>query len=149
MIKYIKGDLLNTDATCIVHGCNCQGRMASGVAKVIREKYPEVYNAYLELYTNLGNKLPLGYTQMIVTHDTKLIFNAMTQEFYGRDGKRYIDYEAIRSCLRMIDVDYEIPYRTKIAMPKIGAGLGGGNWKIIEQIINEELKDYEVLVYEL
>jgi O-acetyl-ADP-ribose deacetylase (regulator of RNase III) len=121
--------------------------MASGVAKVMREKYPEVYTAYANLHEYSG--LSLGHTQMVITHDMKLVFNAMTQEYYGRDGKQYVSYEAIRSCLRMIDVDYEIPYRTKIALPKIGAGLGGGDWNIIEQIINEELKDYEVLIYEL
>lgn len=32
-------------------------------------------------------------------------------------------------------------------MPKIGAGLAGGNWDIIEQIINEEIGDVEVRVY--
>lgn len=32
----------------------------------------------------------------------------------------------------------------KIGLPLIGAGLAGGNWKVIEQIIKEELEDHEV-----
>lgn len=34
-------------------------------------------------------------------------------------------------------------------MPKIGAGLGGGNWEVIEAIINHRLKDHNVTVWEL
>lgn len=32
-------------------------------------------------------------------------------------------------------------------MPKIGAGLAGGNWEIIEKIINEESIGTEIRVY--
>lgn len=38
-IKYIKGSLLDTDAKIIVHGCNCQGVMGSGVAKQLKKNY--------------------------------------------------------------------------------------------------------------
>ncbi len=36
--KYIKGNLLDHDGP-IAHGVNCQGKMNSGVAKAIRDKY--------------------------------------------------------------------------------------------------------------
>lgn len=35
------------------------------------------------------------------------------------------------------------------AIPKIGAGLAGGNWEIISEIIKEESGSTEVRVYEL
>lgn len=57
MIRYIKGDLLETDAPVIVHGCNCQGVMGSGVAKQIKEKYFTVYEIYRKIYENQGLEL--------------------------------------------------------------------------------------------
>ena len=38
-----------------------------------------------------------------------------------------------------------------VQMPKMGCGLAGGDWKIIEKIIIEELcsNDIEVTIYEL
>jgi hypothetical protein len=42
MVKIVKGDLLKSDCQYIAHGVNCQGVMNSGIAKQIRDKYPEV-----------------------------------------------------------------------------------------------------------
>ena len=43
MIEYVRGDLLNVRDGLILHGVNCQRKMNAGIAKQIREKYPEVY----------------------------------------------------------------------------------------------------------
>lgn len=37
----------------------------------------------------------------------------------------------------------------KIGLPKIGAGLGGGDWAVIEEIINNVFDGYDVTVYEI
>lgn len=42
MIKHIKGDIFQSSADVILHQVNCQGVMGSGVAKQVREKYPDV-----------------------------------------------------------------------------------------------------------
>lgn len=47
-VQIIDGDLFQTNAKYICHQVNCQARMGSGVAKQVRAKYPEVYNAYGE-----------------------------------------------------------------------------------------------------
>ena len=46
MIKHIKGNIFEQNADVICHQVNCQGVMASGVAKQVREKYPWVYATY-------------------------------------------------------------------------------------------------------
>lgn len=43
-IKFIEGNLLDSTTDIICHQVNCQGKMSSGVAKAIREKYPKVYD---------------------------------------------------------------------------------------------------------
>lgn len=147
MIRYIKGDLFETDAPIIVHGCNCQGVMCSGVAKQVKEKYPEAYNVYKETETDIG--LELGDAHLIETNG-KIFINLLTQEFYGRDENTvYVDYDAVWSALKLIPTLLEEYGFKTIAMPKIGCGLGNGDWNIVSKIIEEELSDFEVLVYEL
>ena len=45
MIKVINGDLFNSTARFIVHQVNCQGKMGSGVALQVKQKFflPQMY----------------------------------------------------------------------------------------------------------
>ena len=45
-IRFVTGDLFSTDAKYICHQVNCQGKMGSGVAKQVREKFPMVFENY-------------------------------------------------------------------------------------------------------
>ena len=46
MIKVINGDLFSSTARFIVHQVNCQGKMGSGVALQVKQKFPHVYDEY-------------------------------------------------------------------------------------------------------
>ena len=147
-IEYIKGDLFKTEIKYIVHGCNAQGVMGSGVAKIIREQYPEAYDEYRKMYVSATDKglssLPLGDV-IWAESNGKWIGNAITQKFYGRDGQRYVSYDAVARAMWEINKFCPGP----VAMPKVGTGLGGGDWNVIAAIIESELKDVKPYVYEL
>ena len=148
-IIYRKGNLLDTDCMLIAHGCNAQGVMGSGVAKAIRAKYPDAYNEYKKRYDNQGLNLGDIIPVVIYQHHNKIIINCITQEFYGRDSdKIYVNYTAIEQCMRKINNYYSIGVDC-IALPKIGAGLGGGDWNAISDIIERELTNIQPIVYEL
>lgn len=147
-IEYRTGDLFSTDIWTIVHGCNAQGVMRSGVAKTVYEQYHPAYVEYREQYLK-ENKLQLGST-ISVEANGKLIVNAITQEFYGRDGKRYVSYDAVAEAMHNINRSWRNnSAETHIAMPQIGAGLGGGDWDVIAAIIESELQDIHPVVYVL
>ena len=142
-IEYIIGDLFTTDSRYILHGCNDQGVMGSGVAKIVREKYPDAYKHYVLKWRDYG--LKLGEVQYVPTNG-KVIVNGISQNNYGRDGHRYVSYEAITQIMRTLENDLS-GKTDKIAMPQIGAGLGGGDWTIISEIIEQELKTVQPVVY--
>lgn len=152
MIQYIEGDLLATSERIILHGCNAQGVMGSGVAKAIKAKWPEAFDLYKKTYDwyNFADSgLRVGMVVPCLCRDGKIIANGITQEFYGRDPKKvYVSYTGIRQVLygtRMLMNQYETK---SVAMPKIGAGLGNGDWTVIEKIINEVFNDeFTVKVY--
>jgi O-acetyl-ADP-ribose deacetylase (regulator of RNase III) len=145
-IEYRKGDLLETDIKFIVHGCNAQGVMGSGIALAIKNKYPEAYTRYVDRHKN--QPWQLGEIQVVKCSD-KVIINAITQEFYGRDGKRYVNYDAVKEVMKRVNDIPKIYKATHIAMPMIGAGLGGGRWDLISYIIETHLTDIQPVVYQL
>lgn len=103
-VKIIDGDLLGANAQYICHQVNCKGRMGSGVAKQIRAKYPEVYDAYICLCNEGHNKKDpfwtFGQAQFVECHDGKTIVNMFAQSSYGYDGKLYTDYAAFKAAFR-------------------------------------------------
>jgi O-acetyl-ADP-ribose deacetylase (regulator of RNase III) len=147
MITYVQGDLLGATQKVIVHGCNNRGVMGSGVARQIRARWPNVYEVYALKHKVFG--LDLGDVIPVATLDGKIIVNAVTQDGFGRDGQRYVDYAAIERCFEVINDRVDSWEVSEIAMPRIGAGLGGGDWSIIESIINRTAKSYTPMVYDL
>lgn len=151
-ILYIRGDLFSTPVKHILHGCNSRGVMGSGVARVVKEKYTPAYECYRRAYESATDKhlssLPLG--DVIVSPETKgkIILNAITQKDYGKDGKRYVSYDAIAEVMAKVE-RMDLGERREIAMPMIGAGLGGGDWKVIASIIESELKTVTPIVYQI
>jgi O-acetyl-ADP-ribose deacetylase (regulator of RNase III) len=141
-IIYKQGDLLKCTEKVIVHGCNAQGVMGSGVALAIKSKYPEAYNVYRKAYTD--GICTVGDTYCITIGDVTVV-NAVTQESYGRDKWRlYADYFGISCAFGDINRIFK---GQSIAIPKIGAGLANGDWNVIEKIIKEECTDVQVVCY--
>jgi len=147
-MKVIKGDLLKIELYQIAHGCNAQGVMGSGVAKAIREKWPEAYEFYKNTHDEVG--LRLGKTISVPTEDgTKLIHNCITQKFYGRNGQRYVNYAALSKCLTEIATksDTRVERYNSMAIPEIGCGLGGGSKKVFYDIIEDIEEMYPDFVF--
>jgi O-acetyl-ADP-ribose deacetylase (regulator of RNase III) len=154
-IEYRKGDLFSYVPgynTILAHGVNCQGVMGSGVAKTFKQKYPEAfedYLYYLKWFKNNYTPQPLGKVCFTETEGKLVLASMFTQEFYGKDGKKYMSYEAFFGSFRKVADYYE---ESTIVMPKIGAGLGGGDWNIIEGLMNiilETRPKVNVIVFEL
>lgn len=148
-IQYKLGDLLKSSENIIIHGCNAQGKMASGFAKSLREKHPLAYEAYMDTYNGTGLKVG----DIVWAHDREvMIGNAITQKWYGRDKNvLYADYQAIRQVMKALNglcVTHKDMYKY-VGMPMIGAGLANGEWKIISAIIEEEAINFQPVVYVL
>lgn len=136
MIEYRKGNLLDVTEGVILHGCNAQGVMGSGVALAVRWKYPQAYDKYLS-FLNTNDGEVLGDIVWVKVSDTLCIANAITQQYYGRNNKRYVNYSALAKCFMEVIDTCAANYIKELHFPKIGAGLGGGDWNIIEQLIND------------
>lgn len=135
----INKNIIFAEEDIIAHGCNCQGKMGSGVAKAIRDRFPSAYSQYLGLCKSRTNKSSLlGLAQIVaVGYDpNKFVANCFTQEYYGYDSKAYASKEAIRNSLTEVS-DFASRYNYSVALPPIGCGLGGLSWVDIKPLIEE------------
>jgi len=118
----------------LIHGCNAQGVMNSGVAKTFREKYPQAFEKYR---SDLANKhVSLGCVSFYnLDADRNIVLaSTITQQFYGNDGKKYASYDAIRTVMSDC-MTISLFCNIDIVMPKIGCGLGGLDWDRVSTII--------------
>lgn len=148
-MKNIKfGNILDVEEGIIVHGCNSLGIMGSGIALQIKQKYPECFKEYQNFITNAARAQTdtLGMVVMYKVPDKNLIIaNAITQKNFGRDGKKYCSYKAIYEAFETIVVSAHIRHeQIPIHYPLIGAGLGGGDWAIISNLIESAFENYPI-----
>jgi len=135
MLKYIKGDIINLieQQACdiVVHGCNCFHTMGAGIAKSLKDKFPGVYQA--DLQTVFGDEYKLG-TYSRYQHGSVLILNMYTQySTYSPYGPP-VSYIAIEKGFAAMDAEFK---DKAVMIPKIGAGLAGGDWDKIAKIISK------------
>ena len=132
-------DILTIKHGIIVHQVNCQKKMGAGLALQIRNKWPKVYQSYLQ------HKFGLGQIQLVRITPELYVCNLAGQDRYGRD-KRYTDYTAIKIGfikLNMVACKQKLP----VYIPKyMGCNLAGGDWNIVNKIIKETLTKCEYVI---
>jgi O-acetyl-ADP-ribose deacetylase (regulator of RNase III) len=150
MIK-VTGDLLKLaiegkfDIIC--HQANCYHTMGSGIAKQIREQFPEAYK--VDLATPKGDSSKLGtFSVAKVTRGTSsfLVANLYGQHSFGRGIQT--NYSALRSCFEKLKETYGNK-KLRFGIPsRIACGLGGGSWDVVSKIIEDELEGEDVTLVE-
>ncbi|MEM6927397.1 MAG: macro domain-containing protein, partial [Myxococcota bacterium] len=140
-MKVVRGDLLALAQQgrfdVIVHGCNCQVAMGAGIAKSIRDRFPEAWEA--DRATAKGDPAKLGTVSVAeVARDgtTFTVVNAYTQDQWRGRGRK-VEYGAVRAA--MMEVRNRFSGR-RIGYPRIGAGLAGGDWGVIARIVDDVLE---------
>lgn len=123
----------------IVHGCNCHCNMGAGIAKTIRETWPEAYAA--DCATKKGDRDKMGSYSFATIGDVTIV-NLYTQYDYTRD-KVDVEYDMLEAGLRKVKEDFR---GKRIGLPLIGAGLAGGAWGIIKEIIGNAFVGEDVTV---
>lgn len=148
-LTVINKNILDVTEGVIAHGCNAQGVMGSGVAKQLRARYPDIFKEYITKLSFYDYPASMG--QVIWCDDVRTnlsIANCITQKYYGKDGSKFVSYDALHNCMLRLSV---VPPTTPIYMPYlIGAGLGGGSPEVILAIIESTIaKTHDVYLCKL
>ena len=144
-ISFIAGDLFkDQSANYLMHGCNCKGAMGSGIAVQFKKEYPKMYQKYREL-CSAGQFKPGGVLAWY-SKDKPSVLNLATQDFPGANAK----LEYVEECFNKIVHNQDKLKITHLAMPRIGAGIGGLDWDDVKDLIVKYFSNvsFDVTVYE-
>lgn len=146
----IQGNIFDCSQDIIVHQTNCQGVMGHGIALQVKQRYPEVFNAYYHYCKTNQPKDILGTSLICEANNGKYIANLFGQLNYGEGLQT--DYDRFRAALQEVH-DFAKEKNLSVALPyKIGCGLAGGDWGVILDIITQIFNDnvqMEIYQYEI
>ena len=151
-MKYMLGDLLAVEEGIIAHQCNMYGVMGAGIARLLANKYEGLESSYREYCKE--KKPHLGNVFAYVVNRKLVIANCFTQEDIcmecakdqniGPELRSKIrdtaiqtttDYHAIETAFNTL---YEFYSKRTIYIPFLyGCGIAGGDWSIVENIMEE------------
>jgi O-acetyl-ADP-ribose deacetylase (regulator of RNase III) len=149
-IRYAAGDLFANEhqAQALAHGCNCQGVMGAGIAVGFRERYPSMYAEYRRRCQATPRQFNPGDAFLWKADAQLWVFNLATQEDYGRlRAGAHATYDAIERALNTMRAQADAQGITSIALPRIGAGLGGLSWPNVRAIIERVFADWAGTLY--
>ena len=155
-INYQMGDLLHSGEFVIAHGCNTQGLMGAGIAKQVRDQFPAAYSAYTAACRSKA--FTVGTAQRVCVDPNgnrpNVIYNLGTQQNPGRDATTwgiFLSFANMFESMRRHD-----EHRSRVAIPRIGAGIGGLNWtddvlpaiNEAQERVSKSRLDFSVVVYD-
>jgi len=170
-MEYIKKDIFKSleDKTIdvMMHQVNCIGAFNAGIAKLIRNKYPLVYNFYITKVRSASKFIDLYGTYQFIQIDNGYVVNLFSQYFTGEPTSNQIpqsqyndDFFTRINMLKKTlgSVKKEIPENLTIGLPLIASGIAKSSEhkklsdleyfkKFIEPTIEEVLGDREVIVH--
>jgi len=168
------GPETQTPPVVIPHICNDLGGWGSGFVVPLAKIYPEAEYRYRQWHSHRfdssagpwSNYFELGNVQIVIcggtladgTRKQAIIANmiaqhgTVTRPMDDDPNRPPVRYTALASCMsKVADYITHLPQGTSIHAPKFGAGLAGGNWDFIEELIREEWLDrgIPVTIYSL
>lgn len=135
-LEYRVGDILEYEGKYICQGVNTLGVMGAGLALQIRNTYPKVWDVYSKKKLKLGDAFGVDCGR-------HTILCIATQKEIGRYKKPF-NYTAFELGLSKIDEKLN----GDIAFPPIGCGLGGGDFRIVRELLLK-CKNIRPIIYYL
>jgi O-acetyl-ADP-ribose deacetylase (regulator of RNase III) len=142
-INYVVGHATNPEGTSwriIVHVCNDIGAWGRGFVLALFSKWKLPEQQY-RAWTRGEVDLPfeLGQVQFVEVADGLWVANLLGQHDIRRhSGMPPVRYETIRQGLQRV-AEQATQQGASVHMPRIEAGLAGGNWNTISEIVHDEL----------
>lgn len=138
MITCQQGDIFNSGAQALVNPVNCLGTMGKGLASQFKQRYPATEADYRRLCRR--RLIRPGTVHIHPPEAGKTIISFPTKDDWRRPSK----LEWIVDGLHDLRAKAEAARLSGVAIPALGAGLGGLPWPWVEQAIAEALAESTV-----
>lgn len=137
MITFTKGDLFKGRHDALVNPVNTKGAMGKGLALQFKERYPEMYEDYKKACQN--KDIAIGKPHVWEEDDLKIINFPTKKDWRDPSKLSYIE-EGLIWLSQYLDENHK-DHSFNIAIPALGAGLGGLDWEDVKSLIIKHLRN--------
>ena len=153
-ITYLLGDATQPQSKgvkLIAHVCNDLGGWGKGIVLAISDRWKAPEKSYRKWHrARAKNDFELGAVQFVQVEPYIWVANMIGQRGVKTGSKGPpVRYAAINQCLETVS-DKAVELSATVHMPRIGCGLAGGKWSLVEPLIHETLckANINVFVYD-
>jgi len=140
MIKVLIGDIFESKAQTLVNTVNCVGVMGKGVALEFKKRFPDMFKDYVKRCE--VKQVRLGRPYLFKRMFPPWILNFPTKDHW-RSVSRLQD---IIEGLRYLQQNYKAWGITSLAVPPLGCGHGGLEWRVVGPTLYRHLKVLDIPV---
>lgn len=140
MITVLTGDIFKSECQTLTNTVNCVGVMGKGIALGFRRKFPEMYEDYVSRCERKSVKL--GQPYVYKNRIRPWVLNFPTKDHW-RQGS---SLSAIVDGFNTLNRNYRKWGITSLAVPPLGSGLGGLEWRVVGPTLYRELSKLDIPV---
>jgi len=133
-------DIFESGAQTLVNTVNCVGVMGKGLALEFKDRFPEMYEEYVQLCK--AGKVKLGQPCLSRRLTPPWILNFPTKDHW-RSVSRLRD---IVAGLQYLEAHYREWGITSLAVPPLGCGHGQLEWRVVGPTLYRHLKQLDIPV---
>jgi O-acetyl-ADP-ribose deacetylase (regulator of RNase III)/uncharacterized protein YwgA len=139
-IHVMTGDMFESGAQTLVNTVNTEGVMGKGIALQFKKRYPDMFEDYLARCK--AGEVRMGRPYIYKERLYPWIVNFPTKKHW-------------RSISRLEDIEVGLDYLaahykewgvTSLAVPPLGCGEGGLEWRVVGRVLYERLSDFDIPV---
>lgn len=149
MITFTEGNLLKADTEALVNAVNTVGVMGKGIALMFKEAFPENFRAYAAACKQ--HEVKVGRIFVTERKDSmeapRWIINFPTKQHWRNPSEIEWIEDGLQDLVRFIR-EHKVK---SIALPALGCGNGGLDWKSVRPLIESAmggLEDVQIVIYE-
>ncbi len=139
-IEILVGDMFSSSAQTLVNTVNTEGFMGKGIALEFKKRYPDMFDDYSRRCKRREVRLGEPYLYRGL-HD-HWILNFPTKDRW-RSHSRLADIEA---GLRHLYIHYREWGITSLAVPPLGCGNGGLEWRVVGRVLHDAFRHFDIPV---
>jgi len=127
----------------VCHSCNSSGKWGKGFVLAVSNRWKEPEAEYRKLQVPIQK----GFVQFVPVAPGVTVANMIGQGDPQEEVP--VDYDALRKALGIVR-QKAMEIGAAVHMPRIGAGLGRGDWNKIQKIVEQEVSSHglDVMVYD-
>lgn len=145
MIEYMKGNMFECNADCLINTVNCEGFMGKGIAYQFKMRFPENNKSYIKACKS--GELTVGRIHYYV-EDGITIINFPTKDRWREKSRLEYVEDGMKTFVALLP---ELGVK-RIAIPPLGCGNGGLVWDDVKTIIVEKINGledkYDFIIFE-